>query len=224
MVKLEVDDLHKRYGAHEVLKGVSLKADAGDVISVIGSSGSGKRHAAALHQPARAAQRRAHRARRGGTAARAGQGRHPARGRSQAAAARRRTCARDRRSCGAPRRPWRGNARRARSPPFWHAQHVYRHLDHVLQRGHVRPQVEMLEHHGQARTHALQLFRVGGAQGAVFAGHQFQLFVIEQDLAGVGLLQQVDAAQKVLLPEPLEPMMLITSPAAAARDTPLSTS
>ena len=42
MVKLEVDDLHKRYGAHEVLKGVSLKADAGDVISVIGSSGSGK--------------------------------------------------------------------------------------------------------------------------------------------------------------------------------------
>ena len=42
MVKLEVDDLHKRYGAHEVLNGVSLKADAGDVISVIGSSGSGK--------------------------------------------------------------------------------------------------------------------------------------------------------------------------------------
>ena len=34
--------MHKRYGAHEVLKGVSLKADAGDVISVIGSSGSGK--------------------------------------------------------------------------------------------------------------------------------------------------------------------------------------
>ncbi|MBI5780072.1 MAG: ABC transporter ATP-binding protein [Rhodocyclales bacterium] len=42
MVKLEVDDLYKRYGAHEVLKGVSLKAVAGDVISVIGSSGSGK--------------------------------------------------------------------------------------------------------------------------------------------------------------------------------------
>ncbi|MNR12994.1 hypothetical protein D3C85_1293760 [compost metagenome] len=30
--------------------------------------------------------------------------------------------------------------------------------------------------------------------------------------------------RKVLLPEPLEPMMLITSPALAARDTPLSTS
>jgi histidine transport system ATP-binding protein len=40
--KLFVDDLHKRYGTNEVLKGVSLKANAGDVISVIGSSGSGK--------------------------------------------------------------------------------------------------------------------------------------------------------------------------------------
>lgn len=40
--KLSVTDLHKRYGEHEVLKGVSLKAKAGDVISIIGSSGSGK--------------------------------------------------------------------------------------------------------------------------------------------------------------------------------------
>ena len=42
MYKLEVQDLHKRYGTHEVLKGVSLEAKAGDVISIIGSSGSGK--------------------------------------------------------------------------------------------------------------------------------------------------------------------------------------
>ena len=40
--KLNVIDLHKRYGEHEVLKGVSLQANAGDVISIIGSSGSGK--------------------------------------------------------------------------------------------------------------------------------------------------------------------------------------
>ena len=39
---LKVDDLHKHYGAHEVLKGVSLEAKRGDVISIIGSSGSGK--------------------------------------------------------------------------------------------------------------------------------------------------------------------------------------
>ena len=42
MYKLIVDDLHKKYGDNEVLKGVSLKANAGDVISIIGSSGSGK--------------------------------------------------------------------------------------------------------------------------------------------------------------------------------------
>lgn len=41
-VKLQALDIHKRYGANEVLKGVSLTAHAGDVISIIGSSGSGK--------------------------------------------------------------------------------------------------------------------------------------------------------------------------------------
>ncbi len=40
--KLFVDQIHKRYGDNEVLKGVSLTANAGDVISIIGSSGSGK--------------------------------------------------------------------------------------------------------------------------------------------------------------------------------------
>src|SRR5580700_6843265 len=42
MYKLIVEDLHKKYGNNEVLKGVSLRAKAGDVISIIGSSGSGK--------------------------------------------------------------------------------------------------------------------------------------------------------------------------------------
>ena len=40
--KLRVEDLHKRFGTVEVLKGVSLTAHAGDVIALIGSSGSGK--------------------------------------------------------------------------------------------------------------------------------------------------------------------------------------
>ena len=39
---LEIRDLHKRYGDLEVLKGISLKANDGDVISILGSSGSGK--------------------------------------------------------------------------------------------------------------------------------------------------------------------------------------
>ena len=42
MYKLTVEELHKSYGNHEVLKGVSLKAKTGDVISLIGASGSGK--------------------------------------------------------------------------------------------------------------------------------------------------------------------------------------
>jgi ABC-type histidine transport system ATPase subunit len=41
-VSLSVTDLHKSFGAHEVLKGISLKACEGDVISLLGSSGSGK--------------------------------------------------------------------------------------------------------------------------------------------------------------------------------------
>lgn len=40
--RLQVSNLHKSFGANEVLKGVDLLAHEGDVIAVIGSSGSGK--------------------------------------------------------------------------------------------------------------------------------------------------------------------------------------
>jgi polar amino acid transport system ATP-binding protein len=39
---IEVSNLHKRFGPLEVLKGVSLTARQGDVIAIIGGSGSGK--------------------------------------------------------------------------------------------------------------------------------------------------------------------------------------
>lgn len=39
---LIVKDIHKTFGEHEVLKGISVEANRGDVISLIGSSGSGK--------------------------------------------------------------------------------------------------------------------------------------------------------------------------------------
>jgi polar amino acid transport system ATP-binding protein len=39
---IEIRDLHKAYGALEVLKGVSVTASRGNVVSLIGSSGSGK--------------------------------------------------------------------------------------------------------------------------------------------------------------------------------------
>ncbi len=41
-IRLSVRDLHKSYGPVEVLRGISLEARKGDVISLIGSSGSGK--------------------------------------------------------------------------------------------------------------------------------------------------------------------------------------
>lgn len=41
-VALEINNLHKSYGSLEVLKGISLTAEVGDVISILGSSGSGK--------------------------------------------------------------------------------------------------------------------------------------------------------------------------------------
>lgn len=39
---LKVDDLHKSFGAHHVIKGVSMEAQKGDVIAILGASGSGK--------------------------------------------------------------------------------------------------------------------------------------------------------------------------------------
>lgn len=39
---LEIRDLHKAYGDLEVIKGVNITAHRGDVVSLIGSSGSGK--------------------------------------------------------------------------------------------------------------------------------------------------------------------------------------
>jgi len=39
---IEIQDLHKSYGALDVIKGVDIAAPAGHVVSLIGSSGSGK--------------------------------------------------------------------------------------------------------------------------------------------------------------------------------------
>ena len=39
---LRAEDIHKSFGAVEVLKGITLEARNHDVISILGSSGSGK--------------------------------------------------------------------------------------------------------------------------------------------------------------------------------------
>ena len=42
MTLLEVSDIHAHYGSIEALKGVSLKVDEGEVVTLIGSNGAGK--------------------------------------------------------------------------------------------------------------------------------------------------------------------------------------
>lgn len=42
MTVLEVNNIHKRFGKTDVLKGIDFKIEEGEVVSVIGSSGSGK--------------------------------------------------------------------------------------------------------------------------------------------------------------------------------------
>lgn len=39
---LKVENLHKSFGNHEVIKGVSMEAQKGEVIAILGASGSGK--------------------------------------------------------------------------------------------------------------------------------------------------------------------------------------
>jgi hypothetical protein len=74
-------------------------------------------------------------------------------------------------------------------------QHVHRRLDHVLEHGHVRPQIEALEHHAEPGADPVHLLVVRGLGAMARPGHADQL-AADVHLAGVRGLEQVDAAQE----------------------------
>ncbi len=59
MIELSVDNLHLTYGDNPVLKGVSMELKRGEVVSLLGPSGSGKNHAVARGRRAGETDRRA---------------------------------------------------------------------------------------------------------------------------------------------------------------------
>ncbi len=50
MAFLEIDDVHKSYGHHEVLKGVTLNVERHEVVCLIGASGLRQVDAAAVRE------------------------------------------------------------------------------------------------------------------------------------------------------------------------------
>ncbi len=63
-----------------------------------------------------------------------------------------------------------------------------RRLDDVLQHVHVRPQIEVLEHHREFRADALQLLVVGDFEIAVAVGFRAHRFAIDDDQYGVDIM------------------------------------
>lgn len=55
---LRLEHLEKSFGDHKVLRDINMTVNKGDVISVIGPSGSGKEHDAQMREPPRGADRR----------------------------------------------------------------------------------------------------------------------------------------------------------------------
>ncbi len=60
----------------------------------------------------------------------------------------------------------------------------------------MRPEVEVLEHETQFAANPIELLAVGGDQVALLVALELELLAGHQNLALMGVFQQVDAAQK----------------------------
>src|SRR5690606_12495151 len=80
------------------------------------------------------------------------------------------------------------------------AQHAPRRLDDVVEDGHVGPQIEALENKAHPRPQSIDLGVIGGNQRAIATGVELELLTGDQDLALLGIFQQVDAAQQGAFP------------------------
>ena len=75
-------------------------------------------------------------------------------------------------------------------------ENLNRRFHDVFQHRHMAPQIEMLEHHRQARTQQTQLVFIRDLQLAVFVANQTNILPVNHDGAFAGLFQEVNAAQK----------------------------
>ena len=84
----------------------------------------------------------------------------------------------------------------------------------------MREQIELLEHHADAGAEARQV--AAARRGALVA--EIDAAVTDLQRAGRRLLEQVDAAQKVDLPQPDGPITTTTWPRSTSSDTPRTAS
>src|SRR5690606_12722483 len=100
-----------------------------------------------------------------------------------------------------------------------------RSLDHVRKHGHVRPEAEVLEDHGELaagmrRNWYRSLARSMPSRSRTVASTSPSMATVP----ALGRSRKLMQCRNVLLPEPLAPITLITSPASAWSETPFSTS
>ena len=88
----------------------------------------------------------------------------------------------------------------------------------------MRPQIEALKHHAEFGADPVDLPAVGGLGAPVAALAHLDRLARDGDHALSGVSRRLMQRRKVLLPEPEEPRIEMTSPSLAVSEMPFSTS